>query len=57
MKNEWDKILNIHNTVRDDSAAEKAVWDETLFLDEIDCHDLYKGDTKREGILIFEVYG
>ena len=31
--------------------------DEVMFVDEIDCQDLCKGNSKRERILVFEVYG
>ena len=30
---------------------------ELMFVDEIDCQDLCKGDSKRERILVFEIYG
>ena len=31
--------------------------DELLFVDEIDCEDLFEGKNERERILVFEVVG
>ena len=39
----------------DEYLAELMTRDELMFLDEIDCQDLFEGNNKRERILIFEV--
>ena len=39
----------------DEYVAYLMTADELMFLDEIDCRDLFAGDDPRERILIFEV--
>lgn len=39
----------------DEYLSELMTRNELMFLDEIDCHDLFEGNNERERILIFEI--
>ena len=61
---QYDKLLKIHTTGRDDSHSDTfrypyeptpyEVREELMFVDEISCEDLFPGDS-RERILVFEM--
>lgn len=64
---QWDKLLHIKTSGRDDSRADQYYYPsdeyvsylmtvhELMFIDEIDCRDLFEGDNSREKILVFGI--